>query len=98
MATDERVDVLDRLTLHDPASSSLARVLGLGDTGVQNLETLEILPEQGRKMLVRSSLVGEASVPAAGRTVEEEQCGQARRLFLVSDLYVASDGSEVRQL
>lgn len=62
MRADERVDVLDRLSLDNPSATTAASVVCLGNARMQDGERLKVLPEWNRELLVGCSLIGVAFV------------------------------------
>lgn len=86
MAANERVDVLDRLTLDGVFAVKSGCAAGLLVARVFNLKRLEVGAERGRQAVVRLDLVEEERVAAGSGRVEQEERGQAGRLQLVRDV------------
>ena len=62
VSADQRVDVLDRLSLDNPSATTAASVVCLGNARMQDGERLKVLPEWNRELLVGCSLIGVAFV------------------------------------
>lgn len=101
VTADEGVLVLDGVAADGRVSRALAkllgplaRVVGLLEAGVNNLESLEVLAERGGETLVCETLRDERSVTAGDGRVVQEQSGESRWLLLVCHVAVPADSGD----
>lgn len=92
VAANEGMDVLDRRATG--LGTTRARVLGLLDARMEDLQGLEVGGKAGREAAICFALVDVARVAAAGGRVEQEERGQSRRLLLIRHVAVPADAIE----
>ena len=82
------VNVLDRVAAHDTTALAGPRVLCLLVTGVDSLQGLQERDKVRRESLQGCHLGSEDGVATSLGGLEEEECGETRRLVFIADIGV----------